>query len=133
MSTLDTSEIIFARRAWIVRLPNHVDQRGQLTSCELSQFFVPARTFLVHGVPDGTVRGKHAHRTNRQLLICLVGCVTVELRFEGKVAVVQLDGPTKALLIEPGVWASQTYHDGAQLLVLASEPYDRNDHIVTES
>ena len=129
MSAAETVETFFNGGAVLVQLPSHGDQRGQLIPCELSRFFAPVRTFLVHDVPEGTVRGGHAHRTARQLMICLVGRVVVELRLAGEMARVHLDRPAKALLVEPGVWASQTYHGDAQLLVLASEPYDPDDYI----
>jgi hypothetical protein len=125
----ETNQSFFNGRAVLVQMPSHVDHRGRLTHFEMTQFFVPICTFLVNGVPDGAVRGSHAHLRARQLMICLAGRVTVELCFQGEEVRVQLDRPTQGLLIEPGVWASQTYHNGAQLLVFASEPYDPSDYI----
>ena len=87
------------------------------------------RAFLVDRVPDGTSRGGHAHRKARQFMICLAGRVTVELRFQGEKVSVQLDRPAQALLVEPTVWARETYFDRAQLLVFASESYDHHDYI----
>ena len=129
MNAAETVETFFDGGAVLVHLPSHADQRGQLIPLELSQFFAPVRTFLVHGVPEGAERGRHAHRTTRQLMICLVGCVAVELRLAGETVQVLLDRPTKALLVEPGVWSSQTYRNGAQLFVLASEPFDPDDYV----
>lgn len=130
MSAIETVETFFDGRAVLVQLPDHADFRGQLIPIELSQFFAPVRTFLIHGVPEGAVRGRHAHRTARQLMICLVGCVVVDLRLAGEAARVLLDRPTNALLVEPGIWSSQTYGKDAQLLVFASEPYDPDDYIL---
>ena len=84
MSAAETAEMFFNGGAVLVHLPNHADQRGQLIPCESSQFFAPVRTFLIHGVPEGVVRGRHAHRTARLLMICLIGRVTVELRHQGE-------------------------------------------------
>lgn len=87
--------------------------------------FVPQRLFIVDRVPPGTRRGGHAHRSNRQVLVCLDGRIDVELRACGKQVRVQLAPGRPGLLVEPGVWAAQTYRDAAStLLVLASEPYD---------
>lgn len=129
MSEAETVETFFNGAAALVQLPRHADRRGQLIPMELSRFFVPVRTFLIHGVPEGGVRGRHAHRTTRQLMICLSGCVMVELRLAGETAQVLLDRPNKALLVEPGVWSGQTYRNDARLLVFASEPYDPKDYV----
>ena len=129
MIATETVETFFDGGAVLAELPSHADQRGRLVPLELSHFFVPARTFLVHGVPEGEVRGQHAHREARQLMICLVVCVSVELRFAGETKRILLDRPTKVLLVEPGVWSSQTYGNGARLLVFASTPYDPHDYI----
>src|SRR6266496_2887027 len=124
----ETNQSFLNGRVVLVQMPSHVDQRGRLTPL-MTQFFVPMCTFLVNGVPDGAVRGSHAHLRARQLMICLAGRVTVKLCFQGEEVRVQLDRRTEGLLVEPGVWASQTYHNGAQLLVFASELYDPSDYI----
>lgn len=116
----------FGGRARLVALPERSDARGTLLPLDFDALpFEPRRVFFVHDVPAGVVRGAHAHRRARQLLVRIAGVVDVELRAEGQSARVVLDRSDAALLLEPGVWAAQTYRDaGSSLLVLASEPFD---------
>src|SRR5262245_28042653 len=50
--------------AQLWRLPNFKDMRGEIVPVEFTRDlpFVPKRHFIVYGVPDGRVRGEHAHR-----------------------------------------------------------------------
>jgi dTDP-4-dehydrorhamnose 3,5-epimerase-like enzyme len=115
----------------IIRMPQHTDERGTLTAIDFSSLpFVPCRAFSITDVPSGTVRGGHAHRRASQLLICLSGRVSVELRRGETRTRFDLDDPGFGLLILPGTWASQTYlQPRTTLLVFASEPYDPDDYI----
>jgi len=111
------------------------DDRGSLLPIDFASLpFVPCRMFVVHQVPPGTVRGGHAHKRTRQLLVCITGRVDVELRDAGFAETVSLVGADTGLLVEAGVWATQTYVEpDTTLLVLASEPYDIDSYTGHES
>lgn len=108
-----------------VPLPANVDQRGTLLPLDFDRLpFAPMRLVVVKDVPAGANRGGHAHRSSRQLLVCLSGEIDVELRTRTDGARLRLapaDGD--GLLVEAGVWTAQTYGAGASLLLLASEPW----------
>jgi dTDP-4-dehydrorhamnose 3,5-epimerase-like enzyme len=108
----------------------HADERGVLTTLSLEQHaFSAVRTFIVEA-PDGAVRGGHGHRRGRQLLLWLAGEIEIELRYRGAVDNLVLDEEHRAILIEPPVWASQTYRGSrASLLVLCDTPYDPDDYL----
>jgi hypothetical protein len=56
------------------------------------------------------------------------------VRVEGDHRSFVLDQPQTGLLMESGVWSSQTFAaDGSILVGLASAPYDRNDYQTEES
>lgn len=115
----------------LVELGGATDERGGLGVIEHGPLpFVPQRTFFVSGVPVGSVRGIHAHRTCHQLIVAVQGSVTV-LWDDGKDSVgVTLDAATHGLHLPPGIWSSQcAWSDGAVLLVLASHPYDKADYV----
>jgi dTDP-4-dehydrorhamnose 3,5-epimerase-like enzyme len=120
------SQTLLSRRASVVPLDRHEDNRGVLVPIEFSDLpFEPRRAFTVSGVPPGTARGGHAHRSGRQFLVCPTGRVRVRLRDRTGVETVVLDRPDQGLLIEPGVWSEQVYElDETVLLVFVSEPYD---------
>jgi hypothetical protein len=107
------------------------DARGSLLPFDFASLpFLPRRLFVVHDVPPGTVRGGHAHKRARQLLVCLFGRIDVELRDGGRTEMLILDSADSGLLIEAGVWSAQTYvAPGSMLLVLASEPYDAASYL----
>ena len=69
----------------------------------------PQRVFVISGVPAKTTRGGHAHRSARQLLYCPAGTVTVDVRIGESTATMLLDHRDRALVVEPGVWTSQTF------------------------
>ena len=113
-------------------VPHFVDARGSLTVAELDGRlpFPVRRLYLVHGVPAGGVRGKHAHRTLEQLLIGLHGSCRV-LADDGDCRQEYLlDAPSRGLYIPPMIWSVQfEFSQDAVLLVLASGPYNPTDYI----
>lgn len=102
------------------------DARGSLVEFDFASLpFRVRRVFAVTDVPAGVTRGGHAHREGDQLLVCLAGCVAVELRRGEDSREVELRPGGGGLHIRPGVWASQRYtEEGSTLLVLASTPFD---------
>jgi len=125
----------FDGAARMIDLVTHVDPRGVLIPVEFEHLpFHPRALFTVQGVPPGTVRGRHAHRQCTQLLVCLAGAIRVKLRREGTETEVDLDDPTRGLLVSPGVWSSQTYLvPDTILLVVASHRYTPDDYLDQES
>jgi len=117
-------------RAQLLAFEARADARGTLTALPHDGLpFAPQRSFFVHGVPAGTRRGGHAHRTARQLLFCLSGSITVRMRHGGEEACVVLDDCSRGLLVEAGVWSEQHYvTPGAVLCVLASEPFSAQSY-----
>jgi len=118
--------------ARVVGLPKHRDLRGALVAGELDELlpFTPRRVFVVFEVPGRDVRGEHAHRECAQFLLCVTGSVRVHLDDGRRGAEVELDAPTRGLLVPPMVWASQFhYSPDAALVVLASHSYDPDDYL----
>ncbi|WP_353813258.1 sugar 3,4-ketoisomerase [Agromyces sp. SYSU T00266] len=106
------------------------DDRGVLTPLQLGELgFALARVFVV-SAPGGAVRGGHAHRDVRQLFFRASGRIEVEFRHRGATTRLTLDEERPAVLVEPGVWAQQTYLvDGATLIVFADGGYDRGEYM----
>ena len=111
----------------------HRDARGALIPFHLNEMpFDVERVFVISDVPAGTTRGRHSHRVQRQLLTCVTGRVLVELRRSGAAAERVPLGSGQGMVVEPGVWTSETYEtDDTVLLVMADGPYDPAD-LVTE-
>ena len=119
--------------ATLQRVPRYDDERGTLVVNQSPGDlpFSPARMFQVFGVPQGEMRGDHAHHRCHQYLIAVRGVIDVVVDDgRGHRAEVTLDSPELGLHIPPLVWAIQRRFAGdALLIVLASEPYDRSEYI----
>ena len=110
------------------------DERGKLIPLEALSEQVPfeiKRTYFIFDTTPGTVRGKHAHRALRQVLVCVSGACTIVCELpDGTRSEHRLDWPTKGLLVEGCVWREmKDFSKDAVLLVLASEHYDPTDYI----
>lgn len=105
---------------------------GHLTPIE-GNYDVPyeiKRIFYIYGVPNGDVRGHHAHKKTYQTLICVYGSVKVRVKIPGSEEIYILDRPDIGLMIGPMVWGEQfDYSEDAVLLVLTSDYFDENDYI----
>ena len=80
------------------------DERGKLIPLEASSDQVPfevKRMYYIFDTTPGTVRGKHAHKVLKQVLICVSGACTIDCELpDGTKSSHRLDWPTKGLLIE---------------------------------
>ncbi len=121
-------------RVMEIQFTPHGDERGQLIAMESLTEYVPfdvKRVYYIYDTTPGTVRGKHAHKDLKQILICVSGACTIECEMpDGTKAQYRLDWPDRGLLIEGLVWREmKEFSKDAVLLVLASEHYDEKDYI----
>ncbi len=117
-----------------IKLIPHGDSRGQLIALEALSEEIPfevKRVYYIYDTTPGTVRGKHAHKALKQVLICVSGACTIECELpNGSKTQHRLDWPDHALLIEGLVWREmKDFSKDAVLLVFASEHYDEKDYI----
>lgn len=116
----------------IIKLPVLNDQRGNLAFVETGQHldFEIKRNYLLYDVPRDDVRGLHAHKKLRQLLICLNGSFDITLDDGEHSKTYCLNKPNKGLYIGPMIWRElKNFSPGAICSVLASDIYDPNDYI----
>ena len=108
----------------------YVDARGWLATVDFDTVdFDVTRAFVV-GSGHGTSRGGHGHRSGRQLITLVGGRVRVDMRWRDRSGSVELSGDCRSLLLEPGVWASQTYLDPeSSLVVFCDTPYNPHDYV----
>lgn len=108
------------------------DDRGLLVPMEAVKDvpFAIRRVYAVLKMQGGVLRGAHAHRTLRQVIVALAGSCCVTLSDEREQIVVDLDDPARGLLLEPMVWHEMSnFSSDCVLLVLAAEHYDERDYI----
>ena len=88
------------------------------------------RIYYIHGVPEASHRGGHAHVTLQQILFCPYGSIEIILDDGHRRESVLLDDPSKGLVIGPGLWREMIWQkENSVLCVAASEFYDAQDYI----
>jgi hypothetical protein len=117
--------------AKLVHLPVVPDERGKLSFIEGGRHvpFDIARVYYLYDVPAAAVRGGHAHRDLKQLIIALSGSFDVKLDTARFRRVIQLNRPNIGLLISSMIWRElDNFSSGGICLVLASMPYEEADY-----
>ena len=124
---------LYPSGAVVYEIPYFVDGRGALNVLEISKElpFECKRIFYTYTVPEGQVRGEHAHKKCEQFLISLLGQVSVLVDDGlGHRDEILLDSPSMGLWLPSGRWGAQSGHSqGCILLVLASTEYNNSDYI----
>lgn len=116
----------------LISLQIHGDPRGSLIALEKEHNlpFDVKRVYYIFGTKPGIVRGLHAHRKLKQLLIAVTGSVTVKCEYNGQKKEYTLSRPDEGLLIEGLVWREmRDFSPDCVLIVLADEYYSENDYI----
>ena len=116
----------------LVAQRSFIDERGSLNLLEASKElpFLPRRIFWVKGVPKGSERGFHAHRTGNQLLFCLNGSIQLTLKTHSGQESLVLSEESPGVWMKNMVWGEQKFlTDDAVLLVFASNEFDESDYL----
>lgn len=115
-----------------IELPVVADPQGNLAFAE-GETHVPfpiARAFYVYDVPEGAVRGGHAHHTLEEAVFCLSGRLEISVRDGAQRRAFLLDDPREGLYLPPLVWYDiGGFAPGTIYLVLTSAGYDEGDYI----
>lgn len=110
----------------------HGDDRGQLIALE--EFndipFRIKRVYYMYDTAVGVVRGKHAHKSLEQILICIHGTCKIRLDNGCEKKIVNLEKPYEGLYVANNMWREMyDFSPDAVLMVLASDVYDEKDYI----
>lgn len=116
----------------LVDLPTLGDARGSLCVIEggRNTNFLIARVYYIFGTQPGVARGFHAHRTLRQMAVCVRGSCAMMLDDGRAKRTVMLDRPERTVEIGAMIWHEMSdFSEDAVLMVLADQPYDEADYI----
>ncbi len=119
-------------RVGLVSFKVHANERGSLVAIEGDNDlpFSIRRVYYIYGVRPDVLRGAHAHKDLKQLLVAVSGSVTVLCDDGERKQEYILNRPDQGLLIEGLIWREmKNFTPDCVLLVLASKPYNRNDYI----
>jgi acetyltransferase-like isoleucine patch superfamily enzyme len=115
-----------------INFTQKIDLRGEINVYEFQQSipFNVKRFFIVKNVKSKFIRGEHAHRVCKQLLVALSGNIDILIDSGRERFTMKLSSPRDGVLIENLVWSSQfNFSEDAILGVFASEEYDEKDYI----
>lgn len=117
----------------MIEFTEHGDDRGHLVvveGCKDVPFDIK-RIFYIYGSDCDAVRGKHANRKTKFVLINVAG--TSKVRVEdgkGNEAVFSLNRPHTGIYFSEMLWKEMyDFSKDSVLLCLASEPYDNTEYI----
>ena len=118
----------------MLHFPGKTKEEGAICVAEGTSSQIPfeiRRAYYSYGVSSGIVRGHHAHKILKQILICLYGAIEVSLDDgKGETKTFVLNDPSKGLFVGPDTWRNIKWLiDNSVLLVLASEHYTETDYI----
>jgi len=109
------------------------DERGNLVVAEGESELVPFvinRIFYIYGSDAQVVRGQHANKKTKFILINVSGTSKVKLDNGIETRVIELNKPKMGLYIDTMLWKDMyDFSADSVLLVLASEHYDSNEYI----
>ena len=110
----------------------HGDDNGSLVALEqdVDFPFEVKRVYYIWGTQKYFIRGRHAHKTLEQVIVCTSGSCDFILDNGTKRETYRLDSPTKGLYIKGRIWREFTnFSSDCVVLVLASEHYDEAEYI----
>lgn len=116
----------------VLEFKEYGDERGNLVVAEGEKDipFEIKRVFYMYGSDPGIIRGRHANRRSRFVLINVAGTSKVRLDDGFTTKVVELDKPRMGLYIAPMVWKDMyDFSPDSVLLCLSDAGYDDSEYI----
>lgn len=118
--------------ARIINLPKIEDPRGNLSIIEEMQHipFEIKRTYWIYDVPGGQVRGGHAFKEQKELIVALSGSFDVVVDDGTDKKTYSLNRSYYGLYLPAGLWRQmQNFSTNALALVLSSTEYSEDDYL----
>lgn len=116
----------------IFNLKVHGDERGSLIAIE-ENINIPInikRVYYIFNTQEGVRRGCHAHKSLKQVLVCVHGSCKILLDDGREKVTVNMDTVSKALLVDCMIWHEMyDFSNDCVLLSLASDFYNEEDYI----
>ena len=113
-------------------MPVSGDEFGKLIAFEEFKDipFRIKRVYCIYDTAEGVVRGKHAHKTLNQILICVSGSCKILLDNGHEKKVVPLNKPYEGLYVTSDMWHEMyDFTSDAVLMVFAPELYNAGEYV----
>ena len=90
------------------------------------------KVLVVTDIDQSAVRGKHAHKTVKEIVVAIQGGCTVEVTDGTVTETAILNSPEKAILLPATVWRTlKDFQPNTILLIIADGVYDEQDYLRT--
>lgn len=116
----------------LINLPKIEDPRGNLSFIEEDSHvsFKIERTYWIYDVPGGQIRGGHAFKKQRELIIALSGSFDVKVDDGKEQKIYSLNRSYYGLYLPAGIWRQmENFSTNSLALVLSSCAYAEDDYI----
>ncbi len=117
----------------LIALPKISDPRGNLTFIQFPQQvpFEVKRVFWIYNVPSGDLRGGHAYKTQKEVIIALTGSFDVVVKGKnGEIKKFSLNRGDVGVYIPEMTWRHlENFSTNAVSLHISSSSFDENDYI----
>lgn len=111
----------------------NIKSKGSISVAEYSKqvSFLIKRFYLLYNTPLNTIRGRHAHKKTKIILICITGkCKITTFKNSKKNKTFFLSNSNEALFLNNKVFKEIKFLKKKTILaVLASERYNKKDYI----
>ena len=113
----------------LIDIATFTDERGAISVIDKELPFQVKRVFWLHHIEEGKDRGAHALLDGMEIIVAVHGSFVVDLDDGSEKSSIQLDSPSRGLIIRPGVWfRAHSYKKEGVSLILADEEYSRNKY-----
>ncbi|HZK03045.1 MAG TPA: FdtA/QdtA family cupin domain-containing protein [Bacteroidaceae bacterium] len=129
MSSINRASL--PRGCRLIDFPEKIDRRGVLSFAEGHQHipFQIERVFWIYGVPEGEIRGDHAHNESSEVVVPVSGSFLMVVDDGVRRVEIFMDSPSQGILIPPGVWCElSSFAPGTVCVVLASHSYNASGY-----
>lgn len=116
----------------LISLPKIEDPRGNLSFIEEENHisFKIERAYWIYDVPGGQVRGGHAFKKQKEVIIALSGSFDVKVDDGKEQRIYSLNRSYYGLYIPAGIWRQmENFSTNSLAMVLSSCPFSEDDYI----
>ena len=116
------------RNCQLINVPVFTDARGCLAAVD-GLPFDPKRFYYIYNVAEAASRGRHAHKSEEELIFALAGSFRVRVSDGITTTEFCLDRPDRALYVPSLIWHElYDFAAGSVCAVLASQSYNPDDY-----
>ncbi|HOJ64504.1 MAG TPA: FdtA/QdtA family cupin domain-containing protein [Spirochaetota bacterium] len=119
-------------RVRLISFKSNTNENGSLIAIENNRDipFEIKRIFYIYGAREGTIRGKHANKNSKMVIIAINGSCTIKTYYQNKEEIFRLNSKDQGLFTDRMVWKEMyDFSNDCVLLILTDSFYDPYEYI----